>query len=230
MTAHYSDFPLEGTGIEVPVARPAPQHRPWGIYRSAAKRGIDVFLVLLALPVIVPVMAVLMLLVARDGHSPIYLQQRIGRGGRQFTIWKLRTMVPDADQVMERYLAGNDAARHEWQEMQKLKNDPRITRIGRMLRKSSLDELPQLWNVLCGEMSLVGPRPMMPKQASLYPGLAYYALRPGITGPWQISDRNEGSFAARATFDTEYDRQLSLATDMRILMATVGVVLRGTGY
>jgi lipopolysaccharide/colanic/teichoic acid biosynthesis glycosyltransferase len=102
--------------------------------------------------------------------------------------------------------------------------------MGRLLRKSSLDELPQLWNVLVGDMSLVGPRPMMPAQQVLYPGRAYFRLRPGITGPWQVSHRNETTFAARAGFDAEYERDLSFVTDTRLLFATVRVVLRATGY
>ena len=105
-----------------------------------------------------------------------------------------------------------------------------ITRFGRVLRKSSLDELPQLWNVLLGDMSLVGPRPMMPCQRDLYPGSAYYRLRPGITGPWQVSRRNESTFADRARFDTDYDQTLSLGTDLGLLISTVRVVVRATGY
>ena len=112
------------------------------------------------------------------------------------------------------------------------KTGPRVisTKVGRLIRKTSLDELPQLWNVLTGDMSLVGPRPMMPAQAPLYPGQAYYRLRPGLTGYWQISSRNESSFAERAGFDSRYAAELSLRTDVRVLFSTVRVVLRGTGY
>ncbi len=138
-------------------------------------------------------------------------------------------MVSDADARLAEYLANDPQAKAEWDHAQKLKNDPRITRIGSFLRKTSLDELPQLWNVLKGDMSLVGPRPMMPRQQVLYPGTAYYALRPGITGTWQISDRNQCSFAARAEFDADYEQSLSFARDLHILLSTVGVVLRGTG-
>ena len=105
----------------------------------------------------------------------------------------------------------------------------RITPLGHVLRKSSLDELPQLWNVLKGEMSLVGPRPMLPEQQPLYPGKAYFNLRPGITGSCQVSKRNECTFSGRADFDTAYDEQLSFGTDLTVLIATFGVVLRGTG-
>lgn len=139
-------------------------------------------------------------------------------------------MIVNADAQLETYLASDPTARAEWDSTQKLKVDPRITRFGRILRKSSLDELPQLWNVLKGDMSLVGPRPMMPCQRDLYPGSAYYRLRPGITGPWQVSRRNESTFADRARFDTDYDRTLSLGTDIGLLISTVRVVVRATGY
>jgi len=132
--------------------------------------------------------------------------------------------------LLEYHLRKDPEARREWDEAQKLKRDPRITRIGRFLRKSSLDELPQLWNVLKGDMSLVGPRPMMVDQEALYPGRAYFELRPGITGPWQVSDRNESSFADRARFDNQYLDSLSLSVDLTILFRTVAVVLRCTGY
>ena len=151
-------------------------------------------------------------------------------GGRSFTLWKLRSMVPDADTRLREHLSADPAARAEWDRTQKLMDDPRITRMGRFIRKCSIDELPQLWNVLRGDMSLVGPRPMMPEQASLYPGISYFALRPGITGTWQVSARNASSFAERARFDSDYYRSVSLGTDLGILLATVRVVVRGTGH
>ena len=208
----------------------APRVRPRGLYRAGLKRGLDIALVLLTLPVSLPIILGLMLLVALEGGAPLYRQKRLGRGGRVFSMIKIRTMVPDADAQLERNLQRHPAARREWDETQKLKCDPRITRVGRLLRKTSLDELPQLWNVLAGDMSLVGPRPMMVDQRALYPGSAYFDLRPGITGPWQISDRNESSFAARAAFDSDYLTSLSLGRDLAILSRTVMVVLRGTGY
>jgi len=201
-----------------------------GIYRASAKRVLDIFLVLLGAPIVVPVVAFLAALVALDGHNPFYTQLRVGRNGAYFRIWKLRSMVPDADAQLEAHLARSPAARAEWDATQKLKHDPRITRMGRLLRKTSLDELPQLWNVFNGTMSLVGPRPMMIDQERYYYGRSYYALRPGITGFWQISDRNECNFVDRVKFDDSYNRQLSFLTDLKILMRTVVVVLRGTGY
>ncbi len=139
-------------------------------------------------------------------------------------------MVEDADIRLKEYLDANPEAKAEWELTQKLKNDPRITSTGHFMRKTSLDELPQLWNVLRGDMSMVGPRPMMLEQAQLYPGADYYHLRPGVTGLWQISDRNDSTFAARATFDAQYVAGLSFKGDISIIAKTVGVVLRCTGY
>ena len=144
-------------------------------------------------------------------------------------MWKLRSMVTNADAALEDHLRSDAAARVEWNTNQKLRNDPRITKVGQILRKTSLDELPQLWNVLIGDMSLVGPRPMMVCQQSLYPGSAYYALRPGITGFWQISVRNESSFAERASYDADYLRKVTFAQDLSVMLKTVSVVTKGTG-
>lgn len=212
---------------------PAPDLRTLrkrSLYRDGIKRFLDVTLVLLAAPIVVPIVLVIALFVMRDGHSPFYWSERVGRGGRVFRMMKLRTMVHDAHGSLPDYLASDPAAAAEWTETQKLKVDPRITDFGRILRKTSLDELPQLWNVLIGEMSLVGPRPMMPDQRGIYSGSAYYVLRPGVTGPWQVSDRNDSTFAKRADFDMEYHRNLSFLNDLRLLGRTVVVVLRGTGY
>lgn len=203
--------------------------RRFGLYRDVFKRLLDVTAVLLAAPVIVPVVAGLAVAVARDGGSPFYAQPRIGRNGRVFRMWKLRSMVRDADAQMAALLERDPAARAEWDATQKLRNDPRITPLGQLLRRSSLDEIPQLWNVLTGDMSLVGPRPMMVNQRDLYPGTAYYLLRPGITGYWQTAGRNRTTFRARAEYDTVYEEGLAFTTDMRILMRTVGVVINGTG-
>lgn len=201
-----------------------------GIYRDGAKHVLDILLILMALPVVLPVILVLALLARQDGGPAFYSQVRVGRNGRLYTMWKLRSMVVDADCKLEAHLAANPAARAEWDSTQKLKRDPRTTRFGRLLRKSSMDELPQLWNVLMGEMSLVGPRPMLPEQKAIYPGTAYFGLRPGITGNWQVSRRNESTFADRAVFDDHYDQALSFGTDLKLLLATVHVVLHGTGH
>ena len=198
-------------------------------YRDSGKRWLDIALVLVALPALIPLMIGLALVVAWDGGQPFYWQKRLGQGGRIFWMVKLRTMIPDAEARLAEHLARDPTALAEWTERQKLFNDPRITRVGHFLRRASLDELPQLWNVVKGDMSLVGPRPMMPGQCDLYPGTAYYRLRPGVTGFWQISARNSSSFAARAHFDAAYNQRVSLRTDLVVLIRTVRVVLRCTG-
>lgn len=200
------------------------------IYRDFFKSAFDTLLILAAAPFIVPFVAFMAFLVALDGHNPFYSQIRIGKGGRHFRIWKIRTMVPNADAKLESHLASCDKARDEWNTTQKLKVDPRITPVGRVLRKLSIDELPQLWNVLNGTMSLVGPRPMMVNQQNEYSGRAYYRLRPGITGFWQVLGRNETAFADRVKYDEAYDRKVSFKTDIKVLIMTVGVVMKGTGY
>lgn len=220
------------TGQMQPTASINPADLPpqRGAYRRFFKRAFDISAVVLSLPVVAPVVGALALAVMLDGGKPFYSQMRVGLHGTRFRMWKLRSMVPDADLRMADYLESNPDARLEWDQTQKLKNDPRITRLGRILRSSSLDELPQLLNVLTGEMSLVGPRPMMLSQQSMYPGLAYFALRPGLTGYWQTAGRNRTSFAARAEYDTAYEADLSLKTDLTLLVRTVGVVVKGTGH
>lgn len=198
------------------------------IYPSV-KPFLDLLLVLMAMPLVLPVLAILALLICLDGVAPFFGQWRLGLGGRQFRMWKLRSMVPNADVVLADYLQSNPAARAEWEQTQKLQNDPRVTRFGRFLRKSSLDELPQLFNVLRFEMSLVGPRPMLPEQALRYPDEAYYRMRPGLTGLWQISQRGQSLFGARGTFDTIYENAMSLSVDAQIVFRTLLVVWRGTG-
>lgn len=235
MTINFTDIPSEfrlpaagqAANLAAP-ARGAPRTRP-GVYRNMFKRVLDVACVVASLPVVLPVVGALAAAVALGGGSPFYTQTRVGLGGRKFRMWKLRSMVQDADDRMQDYLATNPAARAEWDKTQKLQNDPRITAFGRFLRKSSLDELPQLLNVLTGDMSLVGPRPMMINQQMLYPGTAYYDLRPGLTGYWQTSGRNRTSFEARAEYDSAYEEDLSLLTDVKILLRTVAVVVKGTG-
>ena len=198
-------------------------------YRNGLKRVLDIVLVVLSAVPALTVVLFCALLVALDGKSPFYTQLRVGRGGRTFRMLKLRSMVADADALLAKHLQDDPAARAEWAHAQKLRNDPRITWIGGILRKTSLDELPQLWNVLTGDMSLVGPRPMLPSQTDIYPGTAYYALRPGLTGFWQVSVRHESSFSERARYDTAYLGELSLRTDIGVMLRTVQVVLRGTG-
>ena len=212
-----------------PALAPQQPHTDVDFYTQFAKRPLDILLVLISLPFSLPLIALMACMVALGGGNPFYRQQRLGMGGRVYSMWKLRTMVRDADAQMLSYLEKNPAAKAEWDETQKLRHDPRITPIGRILRKTSLDELPQIINVLRGEMSLIGPRPMMVCQESLYDNESYYDLRPGITGLWQVSRRNEASFFERAQIDAKYARRLSFGTDLRILLDTFRVVVSGTG-
>lgn len=229
MTLHSTD--LHGFSVDpAPQSASSSKFASDSLYSRVTKRAIDCILILLAAPVVVPIVLLAALFVSLDGGSPFYIQRRVGQGGRIFRMWKLRSMVKDADARLESHLAENPEARKEWDATQKLKKDPRITRFGRLIRKSSLDELPQLWNVLKGDMSLVGPRPMMVSQRDLYHGQSYFRLKPGITGFWQISDRNECRFRDRVRFDDAYEAAVSFKTDVTVLLRTVMVVIRGTGY
>ena len=219
------DVQFDAHSLPTPIS-----HKRNSFYRDYVKRVVDVALILFCLPIVLPLIAVSALLVARDGHSPFYTQWRVGKNGRHFRIFKLRTMVPNADAILESYLATNPAARAEWDRDQKLKNDPRIIPMGHILRKTSLDELPQLLNVLLGNMALVGPRPMMVDQQGMYEGEGYYELHPGLTGLWQISDRNSCGFRDRVKFDEVYYQIASFSIDIAIILRTFRVVLRGTGY
>jgi len=201
-----------------------------GGYRALGKRLLDMVLVLSSLPLVLPLVGLAALALWIEGGKPFYRQDRLGRGGTRFSIVKLRTMVRDADTRLTELLARDPEKRREWEVSQKLRNDPRVTRVGDILRRTSMDELPQLWNVLKGEMSLVGPRPMLPEQLPLYGDPHhYFALRPGLTGLWQVGRRNESSFAERTEYDAAYEVRLSLWRDLSVMLKTVGVVLRRTG-
>ncbi|MCT8158639.1 sugar transferase [Pseudoruegeria sp. SHC-113] len=213
-----------GAGLDIVVAWDFEQYNRFG------KRILDLCVVLLVTPFIVPVILVSACLIGLDGSNPFYVQERVGRGNRIFRMWKLRTMVPDAKRRLEEVLERDPDARTEWDSTQKLKCDPRTTSLGRFIRRFSIDELPQIWNVVLGDMSVVGPRPMMPEQRSLYPGKAYFSLRPGMTGLWQVSDRNKTTFAARSDYDLAYANDLSITQDLLIILRTARVVLKGTGY
>jgi exopolysaccharide production protein ExoY len=194
-----------------------------------SKRCIDLAFTAAALPIALPVIAGAAFLIRMEGGCVFYSQERVGKDGATFRMWKLRSMRPNADEALKAYLEANPAARVEWEVKQKLRHDPRITWVGRFIRKYSIDELPQLLNVLTGDMTLVGPRPFLPEQRQQYPGAAYYSMRPGLTGLWQISERNGCTFAERAMHDTRYAAIMSLATDVKIMLKTVSVIFRGTG-
>ncbi|MEM6739619.1 MAG: sugar transferase [Pseudomonadota bacterium] len=200
-----------------------------GWYRRRGKRLFDIAFVCATALIVVPLVAALALLVAFRGGTPIYRQARLGQNGRIFHVLKLRTMVPDADRALARLLETDPQRAAEWHATQKLRDDPRVTPLGRVLRATSLDELPQFWNVLRGDMSLIGPRPMMVDQRALYEGAVYCDLRPGLSGLWQVSARHAEAFSRRVDYDREYATRLSFWFDVQIMLRTVGVVLRGTG-
>jgi exopolysaccharide production protein ExoY len=198
---------------------------------TSAKRLIDLVTCLFAAPLILLIGLPIALILKLDGGNVIYTQPRVGANGRQFACLKFRSMVRNADERLRLMLAADPAALDEWTCFQKLTNDPRITWFGKFLRAYSLDELPQFINVLRGEMSIVGPRPIMIDQIELYGEqfAAYCAMRPGITGPWQVSGRNERTFAERIRLDSEYTKTWSIAGDAKIMLMTLPAVLAGRG-
>lgn len=196
------------------------------------KRGFDIVGASLGLILLSPLFVLLALLVkASDGGSIFYGHSRIGRGGTSFKCLKFRTMVANGGEVLSRHLATHPQARAEWEATRKLQHDPRVTRVGHVLRKLSLDELPQIVNILRGEMSIVGPRPVVSDELALYGPAAVYYLqsRPGLTGLWQVSGRNDVSYVARVEFDTHYVENWSFATDLSIILRTVPAVLASRG-
>lgn len=196
------------------------------------KRVMDVALASSMLLAFLPLMVFISLLIAtRDGGKVYFGHERIGFGGRRFRCLKFRSMVADSDAVLARHLAENPTARREWEDSHKLRHDPRVTPLGRFLRETSLDELPQLINVIRGEMSLVGPRPIVSSEVPRYASNinAYYSVRPGVTGLWQVSGRSDLGYARRVSLDSQYVSEWSIWGDVRILMKTVWVVFTRSG-
>jgi lipopolysaccharide/colanic/teichoic acid biosynthesis glycosyltransferase len=196
------------------------------------KRSVD----LLGLVLLVPFLPILFLIIAfavwATSKGPIFFgHSRLRAGGATFTMWKFRTMYTDSHEALERYLASHPGARAEWQQKHKLREDPRITSVGRFLRKTSLDELPQFWNVFRGTMSLVGPRPITSAEVSKYGEHYdhYRGLQPGITGLWQVSGRSKLNYAERVLLDVRYAQEWSLRKDLLILVKTLKVILHLDG-
>jgi lipopolysaccharide/colanic/teichoic acid biosynthesis glycosyltransferase len=198
---------------------------------KAMKRGADVALAILLLVLSFPLLFAIALVVMMDGGPALFRHQRVGCGGQLFPCLKFRTMLPDAESCLVEFLECHADARDEWALEHKLSFDPRVTPVGRFLRSSSLDELPQLLNVIRGEMSFVGPRPITPAELKRYgvAGSAYLSVRPGITGAWQVSGRNDTNYAARVAIDTSYVKDWSLVRDLQILAMTPAVVLSRKG-
>jgi Undecaprenyl-phosphate galactose phosphotransferase WbaP len=227
--------PLHGTDMshffshEVAMLRMRNNLRRWPA--RLTKRVFDTAAAMVLLVLLSPIMLLIALLIRRDGGPAIFAHPRVGKRGRIFNCFKFRTMVVDAEQQLEQLLQQSPELRQEWQDERKLRHDPRISAIGRFLRRTSLDELPQLLNVIRGEMSLVGPRPVVKPELQRYGDqLGYYLMvRPGMTGLWQVSGRNDLDYDSRVYLDTWYVKNWSLWYDLIILLKTVKVVLQRTG-
>ena len=200
--------------------------------RSGLKRLMDIVGASVGLVFAAPLILPAMFLIRRhDGGPAIFAQDRIGHGGKIFRCYKLRSMVVDAADRLQEVLDNDPAAREEWERTQKLTNDPRITRLGKFLRKSSLDELPQLWNILRGDMSIVGPRPIPAYEIPRYgTDFIYYTdVRPGLTGLWQVSGRSDTSYKERVALDVKYVREWSVFGDMQVIVKTIPAILMSKG-
>lgn len=196
------------------------------------KRAIDVVGALLALVFLSPLLLLCSILIlVRDPGPLLFTQQRLGKDGRLFRCYKFRSMIVNADQVLHTLLSSDARARLEWERLHKLKVDPRITKLGRFLRMSSIDELPQFLNVVKGDMSLVGPRPIVPEEAVRYGRFLrnYLDVKPGLTGLWQVNGRNNTTYRRRIAFDIFYSKNRSFALDLWILGKTVPAILKREG-
>lgn len=197
-----------------------------------AGRFLDLGIALVGTVALLPMMLLVAVLILIDGRGPVLFRHlRIGQGGRCFLVLKFRTMAVDGDQILRQYLIENAEAAAEWARDHKLRNDPRVTPLGSFLRRSSLDELPQLFNVIAGHMSIVGPRPIVEAEIERYGQFfeAYCSVRPGITGIWQVSGRNDISYERRVQMDALYARQKSILLDLRLIFATIPAVLARRG-
>lgn len=197
-----------------------------------SKRTLDIVLTLVGLLLLLPLILGLIALLKVNSSGPLlYGHRRVGFGGREFKCWKFRTMVVDGDRVLEQHLRQNPAEAALWKEKQKLDNDPRVTPIGAVLRKLSLDELPQLLNVLTGEMSLVGPRPVVRSELDHYSSSTrhYLGARPGLSGLWQVSGRSDTTYAERVQLDRFYVMNWNLWMDLRIIVMTIPAVVMSRG-
>lgn len=222
----------EGAGASTIIPRSAVGSLDLPRPTSLVKRTIDLVGSLVLLIGLLPVIAVVALAVAVTSRGPmIFGHTRVGQDGEPFACWKFRTMVEDAEERLHAILMADPAKAAEFAENHKLKDDPRITPIGALLRRTSLDELPQLYNVLVGQMSLIGPRPVVPEELPRYGEHAghYLAVRPGVSGPWQVGGRSDTTFEERVAMDVEYVEGLSTWGDVRLLARTVVAVLRRVG-
>lgn len=210
------------------AAVPSPERK---LYAGPLKRSLDLVLSTAALLFFMPLMGIVFAIVRRDGGPGLFVHRRVGRNGREFGCLKFRTMVVDAEASISSYLKSNPTERAEWEATRKLKNDPRVTRLGKILRQTSIDELPQLINVIVGDMSIVGPRPVTVSELRKYGTRsgAYLSIRPGITGLWQVSGRSDTSYDFRVALDEEYSQNVSINLDLYLIVRTFFVVLKREG-
>ncbi|CDZ29652.1 sugar transferase [Neorhizobium galegae] len=225
---------MNGTHLQAPEQFAFPRIGNEASHRLSVylKRALDTVISLIALIVLMPMIVMLIALLYAVQGRPIFVgHRRIGKNGVMFPCLKFRTMVPNADEALRRHLSANPSDGAEWAATRKLKNDPRITPLGALLRKSSADEIPQLLNVILGHMSIVGPRPIVSSEAEFYGRhfVDYIRVRPGLTGLWQISGRNDISYNARVELDMRYVREQSIWGDIVIMAKTVPAVLRAHG-
>jgi lipopolysaccharide/colanic/teichoic acid biosynthesis glycosyltransferase len=203
-----------------------------GVHYRLVKRLLDIFIVCSLLPCLLPLILIVAAIVRISSPGPIlYRQRRMGRFGREFSLWKFRSMYANSDEILRNHLQLNHEAAREWAQSRKLKMDPRVTRLGNVLRRASLDELPQFLNVLAGSMSLVGPRPIVSAERAQYRNAYFFyaSAKPGLTGLWQVSGRSDLTYHQRVSLDEEYVRRWNLALDIRILWRTAGVVWGAKG-
>jgi lipopolysaccharide/colanic/teichoic acid biosynthesis glycosyltransferase len=212
--------------------RSSANYPQWPTWSQLPKDIFDITGALLACLLAAPLMLLVALLIFVQDFGPIFFaHRRIGKGGREFCCYKFRTMAAHSDKLLEDFLAKDPAAALEWQRLQKLRNDPRVTKLGKFLRVSSIDELPQLFNVLKGEMSLIGPRPIVHDECARYGRyMAHYcSVTPGLTGLWQVSGRNDTTYRRRVALDVYYARNVSFKLDVSVLLKTFPVIVLGRG-
>jgi exopolysaccharide production protein ExoY len=201
-------------------------------HKVALKRAMDCSIALVALLLMAPIMISIYLLIRfGEGGPALFKQQRVGLGGRMFGCYKFRSMLPNAEAALQEYLDRHPEAKYEWETNHKLVKDPRVTALGQFLRKSSLDELPQLWNVVVGDMSIVGPRPIVPAEMPRYGSVLghYCSVRTGLTGLWQVSGRSDCTYPERVALDARYVEEWTLGRDFLILIKTIPAIARQRG-
>ena len=224
---------IEPRRSELVKKKPLPDATPLrkGFYLRRGKRMFDVLFALAILPLILPIMAVIYVGMLHQGNV-FFVQERVGQNGKSFRCYKFRTMRVGAETILAELCDTDYEVAEEWCLNQKLAHDPRVTRLGKTLRKSRLDELPQIINILLGQMSFVGSRPFLPSQRAAYNaagGEKYYDGKPGVTGSWQVFQGENSVFAERASFDNLYFRDISFGTDIKIIFITIYVALKFNG-